>query len=239
MLIENSILAPLLSPTPTFSPTCTFHTFLPFFLSIFHFIAPAALNHIFQHQIHHQRLFHFFFPLFVSMLSIFQQNTRFKHYQGLYSAKIVFFFSYTDTQQVQIQESSTFWHIRVQQLGFSTQHLLLRKDACSRHQQLASPQAHGLANFSLETRSTSPPLDFSSKTHQRGSSLAKTPAHLSMRSTQTGSSTNPTFKLQTNKSTSIPKTHALHWHCNYDPCSGFCDCSCTHGQLSVSSGASF
>ena len=90
MLTENSILALLLSPKPTFSPTCTFHTFLPFFLSIFHFIAPAALNHIFQHQIQHQRPFHVF-PLFLSMLGIFQQNTRFQHYQGLYSAKIVFF----------------------------------------------------------------------------------------------------------------------------------------------------
>jgi hypothetical protein len=34
MLTENSILALLLSPKPTFSPTCTFHTFLPF---IFYF----------------------------------------------------------------------------------------------------------------------------------------------------------------------------------------------------------
>ena len=223
MLTENSILALLLPPKPTFSPTCTFHTFLPF---IFYF--PLHRTSCTQPHFSTPNSTPTTFSRF-STFSFDAQHISTKHEVSALSGFVLsqnrIFFSYTDTQQVQIQESSTFWHIRVQQLDFSTQHLLLRKDACSRHQHLASPQAHGLANFSLETRSTSPPLDFSSTTHQRGSSFAKTPAHLSMRSTQTGSSTNPTFKLQTNKSTSIPKTHALHWHCNYDPCSGFCDCS--------------
>lgn len=195
-----------------------------FFPYIFHFIAPAALNHIFQHQIQHQRLFHVF-SLFLSMLSIFQQNTRFQHYQGLYSAKIVFFSRTLTLSRFRFRRAALFGTS-----GFSNSIFRLNICCSERMPALVINTLHRLRHTVLRISASKrdQPVRHSTshqKTHQRGSSLAKAPAHLSMRSTQTGSSTNPTFKLQTNKSTSIPKTHALHWHCNYDPCSGFCDCS--------------